>query len=76
MADKKKNKDLATEGSEDRVEGAGNVVGGRLRNAVGGLTGDSSEQVKGKAQELKGKAQDALGKAKQRADRDPGVDEA
>jgi uncharacterized protein YjbJ (UPF0337 family) len=43
---------------------------------VGGLSGDSSEQVKGKAQELKGKAQDALGKAKQRADPDPGVDEA
>jgi uncharacterized protein YjbJ (UPF0337 family) len=43
---------------------------------VGGLSGDSSEQVKGKAQELKGKAQDALGKAKQRADPNPGVDEA
>jgi uncharacterized protein YjbJ (UPF0337 family) len=32
--------------------------------------------VKGKAQELKGKAQDALGKAKQRADPNPGVDDA
>jgi uncharacterized protein YjbJ (UPF0337 family) len=43
---------------------------------VGGLSGNTSEQVKGKAQELKGKAQDALGKAKQRADPNPGVDEA
>jgi uncharacterized protein YjbJ (UPF0337 family) len=75
MADKK-NKDLASEGTEDRVEGAGNVVGGRLRNAVGGLTGDNSEQVKGKVQELKGKAQDAIGKAKQRSDPNPGVDDA
>ncbi|HUF35003.1 MAG TPA: CsbD family protein [Gemmatimonadales bacterium] len=72
MAD---DKDLATEGTEDRVEGAGNKIGGRLRNAVGGATGDSSEQVKGKAQEIKGKVQDAVGKAKQRADRDPGVEE-
>jgi uncharacterized protein YjbJ (UPF0337 family) len=73
MAD---NKDLATEGAEDRLEGAGNQVGGRIRNAVGGATGDTSEQVKGKAQEVKGKVQDALGKAKQRADPNPGVDEA
>jgi uncharacterized protein YjbJ (UPF0337 family) len=73
MADKK---DLATEGDKDRLEGAGNKVGGRIRNAVGGLTGDSSEQVKGKAQEIKGKVQDAAGKAKQRLDPEPGVDEA
>lgn len=72
MADKK---DLATEGEKDRIEGAGNVAGGRIRNAVGGLTGDSSEQAKGKAQEIKGKVQDAVGKAKQRLDRKPGVDE-
>jgi uncharacterized protein YjbJ (UPF0337 family) len=73
MADKK---DLATEGDKDRLEGAGNQVGGRIRNAVGGLTGDSSEQVKGKAQEIKGKVQDAAGKAKQKLDPEPGVDEA
>ncbi|MBA3259862.1 MAG: CsbD family protein [Gemmatimonadales bacterium] len=72
MAD---DKDLATEGGKDRVEGAGNVVGGRIRNAVGGATGDNSEQVKGKAQEVKGKVQDAIGKAKQRLDPKPGVDE-
>ncbi len=73
MTDKK---DLATEGAEDRVEGAGNVVGGRIRNAVGGLTGNNKDQAKGKAQELKGKMQDAIGKAKQRLDPEPGVDEA
>jgi uncharacterized protein YjbJ (UPF0337 family) len=73
MSDKK---DLATEEADDRLEGAGNKVGGRIRNAVGGLTGDTSEQVKGKAQELKGKMQDAIGKAKQKADPNPGVDDA
>ena len=73
MAD---DKDLATEGTKDRLDGAGNKAGGRLRNAVGGATGNTSEQVKGKAQEIKGKVQDALGKAKQQSDPNPGVDEA
>ena len=71
MTDKK---DLATEGSEDRPRGAAKQVEGRVRNAVGGLTGNTSEQVKGKGQELKGKVQDAAGKAKQRLDPNPGVD--
>jgi uncharacterized protein YjbJ (UPF0337 family) len=73
MAD---DKDLATEGAEDRLKGAGNQVGGRIRNAVGGATGDTGEQLKGKAQEVKGKVQDAVGKAKQRLDPNPGVDDA
>jgi uncharacterized protein YjbJ (UPF0337 family) len=73
MTDKK---DMATEGAADRIKGSAKQVEGRVRNAVGGLSGDNSEQVKGKAQELKGKAQDALGKAKQRADPNPGVDDA
>jgi uncharacterized protein YjbJ (UPF0337 family) len=68
MTDKKP---LEQEGDEDRLEGAGNVVGGRLRNAVGGVTRDTGEQLKGKAQEIKGKVQDAIGKAKQKADRPP-----
>ncbi len=72
MADKK---DLATEGAEDRVKGGAKQVEGRIRNAVGGLTGNNSEQAKGKGQEIKGKVQDAVGKAKQRLDPDPGVDE-
>ena len=73
MTDKK---DMATEGAADRIKGSAKQVEGRVRNAVGGLSGNSSEQVKGKAQELKGKAQDALGKAKQQADPNPGVDDA
>lgn len=72
MTDKK---DLATEGTEDRLKGAGKQVEGRIRNAVGGLTGNTSEQVKGKGQEIKGKVQDAAGKAKQRLDPNPGVDD-
>jgi uncharacterized protein YjbJ (UPF0337 family) len=72
--DKREDKDLATEGAEDRIKGAGKVVEGRVRSAVGGATGDTSEQLKGKAQEIKGKAKQALGKAKQRLDPNPGVE--
>jgi uncharacterized protein YjbJ (UPF0337 family) len=58
------------------VEGTVDVVEGRIRNAVGGATGDSSEQLKGKAKELSGKAKRAIGKAKQKLDPNPGVDQA
>jgi uncharacterized protein YjbJ (UPF0337 family) len=72
MTDKK---DLATEGTEDRLKGGAKQVEGRVRSAVGGLTGNTKEQLKGKGQEIKGKAQDAVGKAKQRLDPNPGVDD-
>jgi uncharacterized protein YjbJ (UPF0337 family) len=68
-------KDLANEGAEDRLEGTGDVVEGRIRNVVGGATGDSSEQLKGKAKELGGKAKQKIGKMKQKADPNPGVDD-
>jgi uncharacterized protein YjbJ (UPF0337 family) len=68
-------KDLATEGAKDRVEGTADVVEGRVRNAVGGATGDSSEQLKGKAKELAGKAKQAAGKMKEKLDPNPGVDD-
>ena len=72
MADKK---DMATEGEKDRLKGTAKEVEGRVRNTVGAATGDSREQVKGKAQEIKGKAQQAWGKAKEDADPNPGVDD-
>ena len=53
MAD---NKDLATEGAADELEGTADVIKGRVRNAVGGATGKTGEQLKGKAEELGGKA--------------------
>jgi uncharacterized protein YjbJ (UPF0337 family) len=47
--------DLGTDGLENQAKGAAKEVGGKLRNAVGGLTGDTSEQIKGKAREMEGK---------------------
>ncbi len=62
--------DLGTDGLENRAKGLGKEAEGKVRNAVGGLTGDTSEQVKGKAKELEGKAQNNVGKAEDRADLD------
>lgn len=55
--------DLNRDGVENQAKGLGDEVKGKVRNAVGGLTGDSSEQLKGKAEELKGKAQRKVGEA-------------
>ena len=60
--------DLERDGMENQVKGTFKEGEGKLRNAVGGLTGDSSEQPKGKAQELKGKAQRKLGDAERDAE--------
>lgn len=68
-------KDMATEGAKDRLKGTAKQVEGRVRNAVGGATGDTGEQLKGKAQEIKGKVQEKFGRAKQDLDPEPGVDE-
>jgi len=62
--------DLDREGLADQLKGTVKEGEGRLRNAVGGITGDTSEQIKGKAQELKGKAQRKIGEAESDADRD------
>lgn len=61
---------IRDEGAENQIKGGAKEVGGRLRNAVGGLTGDNSEQLKGKMDELKGKAQRKVGEAQSDADRD------
>ena len=63
---------LRDDGMENQVKGAAKQVGGKVRNAVGGLTGDTSEQLKGKAKELEGRAQSKLGKAESDAARDDG----
>jgi len=53
--------DLNRKGLDDQIEGVGKEVEGRVRNAVGGVTGDSSEELKGKAKELEGKTERKIG---------------
>jgi uncharacterized protein YjbJ (UPF0337 family) len=61
--------DLNTDGLENQIKGTGKQVEGHIRDAVGGLTGDTSEQLKGKAKNLEGKGQRKIGEAEQDIDR-------
>ncbi|HSQ30230.1 MAG TPA: CsbD family protein [Gemmatimonadaceae bacterium] len=70
MADDIDRDDMDRDGIENQVKGAGKEAEGKIRNSVGGLTGDTSEQIRGKAQELKGKAQRRIGEAEVDADTD------
>ena len=62
--------DLTRDGLKNQGKGVTDEVKGRVRNAVGGITGDSSEQLKGKAEELKGKAQRKIGEKQVDVDND------
>lgn len=68
MADK----DIRTRGDENRVEGAIDDAKGRIKDAVGGLTGDNSLQAEGKIDRVKGKVKDTIGKVQQDIGRDEG----
>lgn len=67
MADK----ELERRGMENRTDGAIDRIKGRVKDAAGGLTGDSGLQAEGKWDQLKGKAKDTLGEAQQELARDP-----
>jgi uncharacterized protein YjbJ (UPF0337 family) len=53
-------------GLQDHLEGTGDEVKGRAKQASGGLTGDRTQQGEGLLDETKGKAKDALGDVKDR----------
>ena len=53
--------DLTSKGLKNEAEGIAKQAEGKTRNAVGGITGDSSEQLKGKAKDLEGEAQRKIG---------------
>jgi len=61
--------DLRKDGAKNVGKGLGKEVEGRARNVVGGMKGDSSEQIKGKAEELEGKAQRKIGEREIDTDR-------
>lgn len=45
--------------TEQRIQGKAEVLGGRIQDGVGGLTGNDRLQAEGKLNEIKGKARDA-----------------
>lgn len=48
---------------ENEIEGAARDLGGKVQDAVGGLTGDSKIQAEGKWNQAAGKAQKTFGAA-------------
>lgn len=49
---------------EDRIKGTATDLGGKLKEAVGGLVGDSRTQVGGRVDQASGQLQHAYGSAK------------
>ena len=64
-----RNRDLTSQGLDDSAEGKARHLKGHIKDAVGGLTGDSSLHAEGKIDQATGKLQDALGKAERKLDR-------
>jgi uncharacterized protein YjbJ (UPF0337 family) len=48
--------------SKDEVEGKAEKLKGQIREDVGKITGDKSEQLKGKGEQIKGKVKEEVGK--------------
>ena len=55
-------RDLAAEGAENSAEGKATHLKGHVKDAIGGLTGDTSLQTEGTIDQAKGKIQDTVGK--------------
>ncbi len=52
---------------EDRIKGAATDFGGKVKDAVGGLTGDTKTQAEGKINQATGQLQNTFGSAKDAA---------
>jgi uncharacterized protein YjbJ (UPF0337 family) len=49
---------------KDRVEGSATTVGGKIKEGLGKVTGDSKAEAEGKTDQAKGKVQNAVGGVK------------
>jgi uncharacterized protein YjbJ (UPF0337 family) len=65
-----RNRSLTDRGLENSAEGKAEHLKGHVKDAIGGLTGDSSLQAEGKMDQLKGKVKDTLGKVQRDIDPD------
>jgi uncharacterized protein YjbJ (UPF0337 family) len=48
---------------QDQIKGTAQEIGGKIQDAVGGLTGDSGTQAEGKLRQAAGKFQQSYGEA-------------
>lgn len=49
---------------QDRVEGAAQNMGGKLKEAAGNVTGDAKLKAEGQSEQVAGKTKNAIGGAK------------
>jgi len=49
---------------EDRIKGSATDIGGKVKDAAGGLLGDNKMQTEGKVDQASGQLQNAYGSAK------------
>ena len=49
---------------QDRIEGSAKNMGGKMKEGLGKMAGDSKLQAEGKADQVEGKVQNAVGGAK------------
>ncbi len=50
--------------NKDQIKGAAKNVGGKVQEAAGKLTGNTTQQAKGLAKQVEGKAQERVGDLK------------
>ncbi len=55
--------------NNDRVEGAMKTTGGKIKEAVGKLVGDTSLETEGKVDQVEGKVQNTVGGIKDALDK-------
>jgi uncharacterized protein YjbJ (UPF0337 family) len=53
--------------SKDEVEGKAKKIKGQIREEVGKITDNKTEQLKGKIEQVEGKAQEEVGKIKRKS---------
>lgn len=68
-------RELHQEGADNSLEGKGRDLKGRVKDAAGGLTGDSDLQAEGKWDRVKGKVQEKIGDAQRKIARDTESDQ-
>jgi uncharacterized protein YjbJ (UPF0337 family) len=53
---------------DDRIKGAAQNIGGKAKEGLGKLVGDSKLETEGKADQIEGKVRNAVGGAKDKLD--------
>ncbi|MDG6250035.1 CsbD family protein [Methanocalculus sp.] len=51
---------------KDEIVGKGKQMKGKVREEVGKVTGNNTEQIKGKIEQVEGKVQEEVGKVKRK----------